>query len=457
MIALAFILVLVVVGLILVATGNGDMVATEQFAILGLLFAVFFVAGFYVAAIVGSLMLVADFAFADGSVNSFIGQVAWNANSNYVLTAVPLFLVMGELLTRSGLAMRLYQSLGMWLNRMPGGMFTINIASGAMFSTVSGSSVATTATLGSVALPYFKDHHIRDQRIAFGTVVAGGALGQLIPPGIAFIVYSLFTSTSIAALYLGGLVAGAITTALCMIYVMIRHARNTAVSPADAGIIYTWPERFLALRDFIPVVILVALVLGTIYTGFATATEAAAFGVVGALGLTVASRTFSWGMLNDSLIGAARTSAMIGLITVFAFALNYVLAFIGVPQAIAGTVTAMPLPSWAVITFIIFFYFALGTFMDGLAMMITTISVVLPIVVSLGYDPVWFGVVMVLLIEVAMISPPDGMVLYVVQGLRDPAGSIMDVFRGALPFVGIYLLVVFIITIEPTIVLVNQW
>jgi C4-dicarboxylate transporter, DctM subunit len=449
MIALAFLFVLLVVFLVMAATGAGPAVGIAELVVLSVVFVVFFFSGIYVAAALAILGLLADLAFSSRPMHAFIGQVAWNASNSFVFVAVPLFLLMGEILLRSGLSDRLYRALNIWVGRLPGGLLHTNVAACAVFSAVSGSSIATAATIGSVALPYF-GKTAYDKRLVFGSLAAGGALGNLIPPGISFIVYSLFTDTSIGKLYAGGFVVGILVAALFMVYIF---GYGLVTGTREAVTAVTWRQRVASLAELAPTLALIFLVLGTIYLGLATATESAALGVIGALALAALDGRLSLGMVHASVRTTARSTSMIGLILIAAFALNFVLSGLRLPQALATTVAGLPLPPWATMTVIILLYIALGTFMDGFAIMVTTLPVLFPVVTALHYDPIWFGVIMTMLIEIAQITPPDGMVMYVLQGMRVPPGPISDVFVGVLPFLGIYALSLLLVTAFPGLVL----
>ncbi|MFN3852976.1 MAG: TRAP transporter large permease [Phreatobacter sp.] len=451
MIAVVFLLTLAAVMVGLSFSGHapsGEL--TGQILLLVGLFMLFFGMGIYVGAALGVLGLIVGYAFSDRPFWLFIGQTIWNPSSSFVLVAVPLFLLMGEILLRAGLSDRLYRTLNIWLNRMPGGLLHTNIAASSVFSAISGSSVATAATMGSVALPFFKGKPY-DPKMVLGSLAAGGALGMLIPPSITFIIYALITETSVGTLYIAALGPSLLVVVLFTLVILLR-ARQAA--PRDPeGPRYSWSEKLRSLVDLIPTAFLILIVLGTIYGGLATATESAALGVIAAIGLAALDGKLSWKMLNESAESTARNTAMIGLILFGAYVLNYVFSALGVPQALARTVADLPLPPWAIMLLIIGFYLALGTFMEGFSMMITTIPVIFPVVVALGYDPIWFGVIVVMLVEIALISPPDGTVLYVLQGMRKDGGPITDVFSGVLPFMLVYILAVLIMMVFPSIAL----
>lgn len=447
MIALVFLLGLL--GLLFFAAASGGP-ALPLAEIMGLVavFLVFFGAGVHIAAVLGILAVLTGLLFSDRPFWLFAGQTFWGPSSNFVLIAVPLFLLMGEILLRAGLSDRLYRALNVWLNRLPGGLLHTNIASCALFSAISGSSVATAATMGSVALPYFEGTRY-SQRMVLGSLAAGGAMGNLIPPGITFIVYGLITETSVAALYIAALGPSLLVTALFVAVIVLHGLRHPMERPPPLPLAL----KLRALGGLVPTLLLMLLVLGSIYGGYATPTEAAALGVVGAAGFAAFEGKLSWRMLNASAEATARNTALLGLIILGAYLLNYVLTLINVPQAVAGLIGGLPVPPWVIMLAIIGMYFALGTFMEGFSMIITTVPVVFPIVVGLGYDPIWFGVVVTMLVEIAQISPPDGTVMYVLQGMRPRGGPITDVFAGVMPFLLAYLLAVGLLMVWPGIAL----
>ncbi len=445
MIAIIFLLLLLGASII-GAAATGQALPVAEIMMLVAIFLVFFGAGVYIAAVLGVLGVLIGLIFSDRPWWAFMGQTLWTPTSNYVLVAVPLFLLMGEILLRAGLSERLYRALNVWLNRLPGGLLHTNIASCAVFSAISGSSVATAATMGSVALPFFQGTQY-NQRMVLGSLAAGGALGNLIPPGITFILYGLMTETSVGALYIAALLPAALVTGLFLLVIFIHGLRHPMEKPPKLPLVV----KLRALKDLVPTVLLILLVLGSIYGGFATATEAAALGVVGAAFFAALEGKLSFRMINSAAEATARNTALLGLILFGAYLLNYLLTTINVPQALAGIIAELPLPPWAIMLCIIGLYIALGTFMEGFSMIITTVPVVFPIVIALGYDPIWFGVIVTMLVEIAQISPPDGTVMYVLQGLRRDRGPITDVFAGVMPFLGVYLLAVGLMLIWPEI------
>lgn len=419
-------------------------------AVLGA-FAGFFAGGIYVGAALSSLALLAGFSLSDRPFWNFLGEMIWAPSTNFVLVSVPLFLLMGEIMLRAGLSERLYRGLNIWMGRLPGGLLHTNILACGVFSAVAGSSVATAATMGSVALPYFEKSHY-PPKLVLGSLAAGGALGNLIPPGITFIIYGLITETSVGALYVAA-IGPSILVVLLFVLVILYYSYKLKLRADPNAMGITWRHKVASLSDLLPTTLLIGLVLGTIYAGLATPTESAALGVAGSLILALVDRKLNWKMISESLHATARTTSMIALILFGAYVLNYILSSLGVPQMLAKFLTGLPLPGWAIMLVIIGFYLALGTFMEGLSMVICTVPLLFPVVTALGYDPIWFGVVITMLVEIAMISPPDGTVLYVLQGMRRQPGPITDVFSGVMPFMFVYMLAIIILMVFPSIAL----
>ena len=415
-----------------------------------LAFVAFFAGGVYIGAALTALALLAGFGLSDRPFWNFIGEMLWAPSTSFVLVSVPLFLLMGEVMLRAGLSDRLYRALNVWVGRLPGGLLHTNIMACGVFSAIAGSSVATAATMGSVALPYFEKSHY-PPKLVLGSLAAGGALGNLIPPGITFIIYGLITETSVGALYLAA-IGPSVLVVLLFLAVIFYYSIKLKIS-AENTVRVSWTAKLLSLVDLLPTILLIGLVLGTIYAGWATPTESAALGVGGSIVLALVDRKLNWQMLRESMDATARTTSMIALILFGAYFLNYILSSLGIPQMLAKFMTGLPLPGWAIMLVIIGFYLALGTFMEGISMVITTIPLLFPVVKALGYDPIWFGVVITMLVEIAMISPPDGTVLYVLQGMRRQPGPITDVFAGVLPFMLVYMLAILVLMVFPAIAL----
>ncbi len=454
MIIAVFALILaLVIGIATLMGGGAAAAASVPFWAFGValvLFIALFAGGIYVGAALAALALIGGFTLADRPFWNFMGEILWSPSTNFVLVAVPLFLLMGEIMLRAGLSGRLFSALNVWFGRLPGGLLHTNILSCSVFSAIAGSSVATAATMGSVALPHFEKTRY-PPALVLGSLAAGGALGNLIPPGITFIIYGMLTETSVGALYLAAVGPSLLVVVLFMLLIVwLTWGRDFGAAGAAKP---DWRARIASLADLVPTAVLIFLVLGSIYTGLATPTESAAMGVVGAIALGLVDRKLTLRMLHESLRSAARTTSMIALILFGAYFLNYILSSLGIPQMLAGYLTSLPIPGWALMLLIIGFYLALGTVMEGMSMIITTIPLMFPIVKALGYDPIWFGVIVTMLVEIAMISPPDGTVLYVLQGMRRQPAPISDVFRGVMPFLAAYMLAVGILLAWPGIAL----
>ena len=374
------------------------------------------------------------------------GTQYWGATNNFVLVAIPLFVLLGELLVRGGFTDRMYRSLSDWLNPLPGGLLHTNIGASAMFAAVSGSSVATAATIGTVAIPAFKGRGY-DSRLVLGTIAAGATLGILIPPSINMIIYGAMTNTSVGRLYAAGVLPGLLLTGLFMAIVVVACWWKPALAgarPAAAPV----GERLRRLVDLVPPTMLFVVVMGSIYLGWATPTESAALGVVMALLLCIAYGKFSIRMLHECFVTTVSVTAMIMLIAAAAFYLNFVLGLMGVPQALAKFAADVGTSQLLMLLVLTVFYLILGCFLDALAMIIGTIPIVFPLVTALGIDPVWFGIYLVIMAELALITPPVGMNLYVVQGIRKE-GMITEVIQGTLPFLFMMLLLVVLLIVFP--------
>jgi len=403
------------------------------------LMTVFFMIGLHVAAALGVIGVALMVAFSDRPLLDMLGQIAWNVNSSFVLVSVPLFILMGEILVRSGISERMYRVLSHWLAPLPGGLLHSNIAACAVFAAVSGSSAATAATIGSVSLPAFRERGYSEP-LAVGSLAAGGTLGILIPPSILFIIYGVLVEESIGRLYMAGFVPGFLLAGVFMVIIATMVKIWPRLAPVETA--PSWRVRLVGLLALIPMIALMFIVLGTIYLGVATPTEAAAFGVVAALALTACERRISVRMLKETALATVRSSCMIMLIVTGAFTLSFALAILGVPAQVTDWVTGLQLSPAMLVIFLILFYLLLGTFMESLSMMVTTIPILVPALKAAGVDLVWFGVIMVILVEAALISPPEGINLYVIHGIRKSvhaeagaaSGTIMDLYLGVLPF-----------------------
>jgi tripartite ATP-independent transporter DctM subunit len=402
-----------------------------------------------IAATMGVLGLALNQFYSSAPLYLAMGEILWNSSSEYILIAIPLFIMLGEILLRSGVAERVYAAIAQWLSWLPGGLMHANIGTCAMFAATSGSSVATAATVGVVALPQIEQRKY-NERLFLGTIAAGGTLGILIPPSINFILYGLLTNTSVPRLYLAGMLPGLLLAGLFMVYVLVV----CLIKPASGGtkIKTTWRTRLFSLKDLAAPLFIFLVVVGSIYAGIATPTEAASLGVLAALVLVAFERRLSWSMMRAVMEGTMRTTAMIMLIIIAAQFLNFVLASIGFTDGMGKIIEGLGLGAVGTLVLIIIFYLILGCFMETISMMILTTPFIYPIVIAAGWDPIWWGVVLTVLIEAALITPPVGLNLYVVQGMRE-RGPIADVIWGSLPFVGAMMLLIAILMAYPDLAL----
>lgn len=384
-----------------------------------------------VAAALGVLGLILEPLYSMLPLSRAMGELAWSASNEFLLVAIPLFILLGELLLRAGFAERMYGAMSLWLSWLPGGLMHANIGASTLFAATSGSSVATAATVGTVALPQIKRFGYNEP-LFLGSIAAGGTLGILIPPSINLVIYGVLTNSSVPKLYLAGILPGFMLATLFMAVIVVACIAR----PQWGGhrVKASWGERLASLVHLLPPLGIFLLVVGSIYAGIATPTEAAALGVVGALVLAAVFGRLRLPMLREAVEGTMRATAMIMLIVLAAGFLNFVMSATGLTIALINSVTGLGLsPGWTLFAIVIF-YVILGCFMETLSMMITTIPIVAPIMFALGFDPVWLGIVIIILVEMALITPPVGLNLFVVQSLRK-SGSMHPVIVGSLPFV----------------------
>ncbi len=396
--------------------------------------------GLHVATTILLLGVAGAAAYLGGPIVAAVGTQIWGATESFVLLAVPLFVLLGELLVRGGATDRMYRAMAAWLGVFPGGLLHSNIGACAMFAAVSGSSVATAATIGTVALPTFRQRAY-DERLVLGSIAAGATLGILIPPSVNMIIYGAMTNTSVGRLYAAGVVPGLLLTLMFMAVVLVICLWRPKLAGTPEPRL-PMGERIRLLAGLLPPIGIFFVVMGSIYAGWATPTESAAVGVVAAFVLSFCYGRFSIRMLHECFISTVVITAMIVLIVAAAFYLNFVLGILGVPQALARYVTALDASPIAVLWILLIFYLILGCFLETLSMMVGTIPIIFPIVTALGIDPVFFGIFLVIMCEMALITPPVGMNLYVVQGVRG-RGSVVEVITGSLPF----LLMMFVLTV----------
>lgn len=415
---------------------------------LGALFA-FGVFGFPVAVVMLVVTLASLLTLVGGQMVGPISDLTWSTMNNFILVAMPLFIFLGDVMLRSGLTESMYKSLSMWMGRVPGGLLHSNIMACALFAASTGSSVATAATMGRVALPELLARGY-DKRLSLGSIAAGGTLGILIPPSINLVIYGVMTDTSIGRLLIAGIVPGILLSLLFMAQIAARALFDPAAAPKGNTSEIPLRTKARSLSRLLPPLIVILSVVGSIYSGLATPTESAAVAIIVALGLAAANRGLSLKMINDCCRSTVETTGMIMAIMVAAFMMNFVVGYLGIPQAIGEWVKSLGLTGIQVLWILLGIYLVLGCFLDGLSMIITTIPIVAPLVFSLDVDPIWFGVFTVLVTELALITPPVGMNLYVVQGIRADGGGLQDVIAGSLPFAGTIIIFVIVMMYFPS-------
>jgi len=360
-----------------------------------------------------------------------MGGVVWGTLNNSVMTAIPLFMLLGEILLRSGIADKMFDVLAVWLGRLPGGLLHTNIGTCALFSATSGSSVATAATVATVALPALGQRGY-PLPATLGSLAAGGTLGILIPPSVNLLVYGSLANVSVGQLFIAGVVPGLLLTALFSLYIFVAH-RNAGA--ADTAPDVPLAEKLRLLRHLLPPAAIFLVVMGSIYGGLATPTESAALGVMMALFFVWRQGRLSLALMEHCFRQSARTTGMVVLVIVCALLLNVTLSMLGTAQAVTQWVGSLGLNAYTLLALLTAFYVVLGMFMDAMSMLVLTVPIAVPMVVAVGVDPVWFGIFIVVMCEIALITPPVGMNLFVVQGLRRDGGSFGDVVRGSLPYV----------------------
>jgi tripartite ATP-independent transporter DctM subunit len=377
-----------------------------------------------------------------------IAEMLWGGSTSFSLIAVPLFILTGELLLNSGIAAGMFDAIDRWVRVVPGGLLHTIIGSSALFSATSGSSVATAATIGTVAVPQMKSGGYSPP-LFLGSIAAGGTLGILIPPSINMIIYGVLADVSIGRLYLAGFFPGLLLALLFSVLIFSICIWRPQAGGRKEGRA-TWQQRLEALPGLLPPLFLFLLMVGSIYLGIATPTEAAALGFLGALALTAARGQLSTSLMMKACERTMRTTCMVMLIVLAAQLLNFVMVSVGLADQIRTAVQAIDAPPIVILTAIVIIYLVLGCFMETLSLMIATTPIVVPIIVAVGYDPIWFGVIFMILMEMALITPPIGMNLFVVQSVRGE-GSFRDVALGAMPFVAVMLVTIAILTAFPSI------
>lgn len=392
------------------------------------------------------------FFFAGVEELSGIAFVAWTLVNSFVLIAIPMFLFMGEVVLRSGLGERFYGGLSVWLQRIPGGLTQTNIAACSIFAAISGSSVATAATIGTVAVPSMKQYGY-PKTLIYGSLAAGGTLGILIPPSISMIVYGAWTENSVGRLFMAGFMPGIMIALMFMLFIAIYSSTRLRGLMPSVEVGTSWKVKACGLVNILPIVVMMVLVLGGIYSGLTTPTEAAALGACAALLLSLVYRTLSLKNVVQALSASARTTAWILFIMFAASILQFGLVSTGVTRALVAFVIDLGLESILLLSAIIVMYMILGCFIDGLSMVLLTLPLVYPVVVAAGFDPIWFGVIIVIYMELAMITPPVGLNLFVIHGIASGDATLGEIARACAPYWFLLVLGTVFLILQPQIAL----
>ena len=370
--------------------------------------------GIWVAMSLLGVAVIGMMLFTSRPVGDAMATTIWGASSSWSLTALPLFIWMGEILFRTKLSEVLFKGLTPWMSRLPGGLLHVNVAGSAIFAAISGSSAATVATVGKMAIPELRTRRYPEKMIV-GTLAGAGTLGLLIPPSISLIIYGVTVNESIAKLFIAGILPGMALAFMFMSYVAVWGIMKGGDIAKEKH--FSWREKFVALKDLLPVLLLIVSVISSIYSGIATATEAAVLGVIGSLLLSKWQDSLNWDTFQQSVFGAVRTSAMIAFILAGSTFLSLAMGFTGIPRGLAELIGGLNLTPLMLIVMLTVFYIILGCFLDGISSIVLTMAVIEPMVRAAGFDMIWFGVYLMIVVEMAQITPPIGFNLFVLQGM----------------------------------------
>ncbi len=410
--------------------------------------AVFLIGGLWIALSLLGLGWLAMELFTDSPAGKLMATTVWGSSASWALTALPLFIWMGEILFRTRIAQDMFRGLAPWMAPLPGRLMHCNVVGCGIFAAISGSSAATAATIGKITIPELTKRGY-DEQMAVGSLAGAGTLGLLIPPSIIMIVYGVAADVSVARLFVAGVLPGALLMLLFSSYIAAWALLNPAKTPPRDSVT-SFGEKVYAARFLIPTILLIAGVIGSIYTGVATPTEAAVIGVAGSLALSLVSGSLTWEAFNTSVMGAMKTSCMIAFILTGAAFLTVAMGFTGIPRAMAGWIATQKFAPWQLIAVLTVLFILLGCFLDGISMVVLTAAVILPSVRAAGIDLLWFGIFIVLVVEMAQITPPVGFNLFVLQGLT--RRNMFYVARASLPFFFLMVIAVAIIWVFPQIV-----
>lgn len=388
--------------------------------------------------------------FSSMPVGKIWAQALWNSLNNWALAALPMFIFLGEMIMRTRMSELLFDGLKPWVQLIPGRLLHTNIVGSAIFAAISGSSPATVATIGKITLGKLAEDGY-DEKLSYGSLAGAGTLGLLIPPSIVLIIYGVLGEVSIGQLFVAGIIPGLMLAGLYSGYVIVRVILNPQLAPTTREK-FSWRDRLISFWKLFPVAFLILFILGSIYTGFATPSEAAALGVFGSLIIAAVLGDLTVHNLLDAFKGTINTSAMICFIIAGASFLSVVMGYLHIPATVAQYIASLGLSPYALVLLLTLFYIILGFFLDGISMIVMTLPITLPLAVLSGFDPIWFGIFLVLVIEAGQITPPVGFNLFVLQGLTGQ--PLQKIVLAAFPFFLIIMLLIIIIALYPNIVLV---
>ena len=405
--------------------------------------------GIWVALSMIGVSAIGMMLFTSRPVGDAMATTIWGTSSSWTLTALPLFVWMGEILFRTKLSENLFKGLSPWMQKLPGGLIHVNIVGCALFAAISGSSAATVATVGKMSIPELRKRNY-PEKILLGSLAGSGTLGLLIPPSIILIIYGVAVQESIAKLFIAGIVPGIMIALIFMSYVIVWSLINKKKMPKIVEE-YSFFEKVKKSKQLLPVILLISAVIGSIYTGIATATEAASLGVVGALILSFFQKSLNLKTFKSSLLGATKTSCMIAFILAGSTFLSLAMGFTGLPRNLAIWIENMDLSPYVLIFVLMFFYIILGMFLDGISAVVLTMAITEPMIRQAGFDMIWFGIFLVIVVEMAQITPPVGFNLFVLQGMANK--DMGYIAKSAFPLFLLMVLAVIIVVIFPEIAL----
>jgi len=417
------------------------------FFISALLF--FLGSGIWVALSMIGVSAIGMMLFTSRPVGDAMATTIWGTASSWTLTALPLFVWMGEILFRTKLSENLFKGLSPWMQKLPGGLIHVNVVGCALFAAISGSSAATVATVGKMSIPELRKRNY-PEKILLGSLAGSGTLGLLIPPSIILIIYGVAVQESIAKLFIAGIIPGIMIALIFMSYVIIWSLINKKEMPKILEE-YSFLEKIKRSKQLLPVILLISAVIGSIYTGVATATEAASLGVVGALILSYLQKSLTLETFKSSLLGATKTSCMIAFILAGSTFLSLAMGFTGLPRNLAIWIQGMELSPYVLILVLMIFYIILGMFLDGISAVVLTMAIIEPMIRQAGFDMIWFGIFLVIVVEMAQITPPVGFNLFVLQGMANK--DMGYIARSAFPLFLLMVLAVILVVIFPEIAL----